>query len=38
MGEPYYKSVKIVNYKSVKTLAIRFDLENAKSVALPFNV
>ena len=33
----YHKSVKIVNYKSVKTLVKRFDLENAKSVVLPFN-
>ena len=36
--QPYYKSVKIVNYKSVKILVKRFDLENAKSVALPFKV
>jgi hypothetical protein len=33
----YHKSVKIVNYKSVKTLVKRFDLDNAKSVILLFN-
>ena len=37
LNKPYYESVKIVNYKSVKTLVKRFDLENAKSAALPFN-
>jgi hypothetical protein len=36
-GELFYKSVKIVNYKSVTALVTRFDLVNAKSKVLPFN-
>jgi hypothetical protein len=36
-GFLYFKSVKLVNIKSVKILIKRFDLENTKPVSLPFN-
>ena len=34
----YFKSVKLVNIKSIKVLAKRFNKLNKKSVTLPYNV